>query len=206
VNQSTVFLDALFAGKPDELYLLIWTLPEKDSRWFRLVEDAIRCVGSLTGNDVYVGVGLAGQDYGLKRRCLSNEIAGIVGLWADLDLRSDAHPKATLPATIEQALSILPPEFPPTIVVFTGNGVHIWWLFKEPWIFASEEDRQSAAAFVSRWHTLLRDNASQRGLTYERLADLARVLRVPGTTNCKDSANPNSVVIHTQTDLRYNPP
>ena len=45
------------------------------------------------------------------QRCKSEEIAGIAGLWADLDLRSDAHPKTTLPGNIEQALSILPPEF-----------------------------------------------------------------------------------------------
>lgn len=90
-------------------------------------------------------------------------------------------------------------------MVLTGNGVHIWWLFKEPWIFASQEDRQSAAAFVRRWHTLLRDNASQRGWTYERLADLARVLRLPGTTNCKYPANPKPVVMHSQSDVRYNP-
>ena len=90
-------------------------------------------------------------------------------------------------------------------MVLTGNGAHIWWLFKELWIFASDEDRRAAAAFVSRWHTLLRDNASQRGWSYERLMDLARVLRVPGTNNCKDPANPKPVVIHSQADLRYNP-
>lgn len=205
MNQSKIFLEALCSGKPDELFLLLWTLPEKDSRWFRNVADAIRCAESMAAHDLYVGVGLATADYGPKQRCKSDEIAGIVGFWADLDLRSDAHPKDTLPATVEQALSILPPEFPPSIVVLTGNGVHIWWLFKEPWIFASEEDRKASAAFVSRWHTLLRDNASQHGWSYERLADLARVLRVPGTTNCKDPANPKPVVIHSQTDLRYNP-
>jgi hypothetical protein len=85
-SEAQTFLEALFAGKPDAGYLLIWTLPEMDSRWFRLVEDANRCVESLSGQDLYVGVGLAGKDYGLKRRCLSNDIAGIVGLWADLDL------------------------------------------------------------------------------------------------------------------------
>ena len=204
MNEAKVFLEALYSGKPDELFLLLWTLPEKDSRWFRHVADAICCAESMAAQDLYIGVGLAGKDYGPKQRCKSDEIAGIVGFWADLDLRSDAHPKDTLPATVEQALSILPPEFPPSIVVLTGNGVHIWWLFKEPWIFASDEDRRASAAFVSRWHTLLRDNASQRGWSYERLADLARVLRVPGTTNCKDPVNPKPVVIHSQTDLRYN--
>lgn len=205
MNQSRVFLEALFAGKPNELYLLLWTLPEKESRWFRDVEDAVRCAGSFRSHDLYAGVGLSRQDYGLKRRCLSEEIAGIVGVCADLDLQSDAHPKETLPGSVEQALSMLPPEFSPTVVVLTGNGVHIWWLFREPWIFESDEERRAAVTLVSRWHTLLRDNASQRGWTYDRLSDLARVLRVPGTTNRKDPANPKPVVIHSQTDLRYNP-
>ena len=93
MNQSKVFLEALFAGKPDELWLLLWTLPEKDSRWFCNVADAIRCAESMSAHDLYVGVGLAGMDYGPKQRCKSDEIAGIAGLWADLDLRSDAHPK-----------------------------------------------------------------------------------------------------------------
>lgn len=203
--ESRIFLDALFAGKPDDLYVLFWTQPEKRSHWFQNVEGAIQLAESLREHDLYVGVGLSGQDYGPMQRCKSEEIAGIVGLCADLDLRSDAHPKATLPGTIEQALSILPPELPPSIVVLTGNGIHIWWLFREPWIFASEDDRRTAAIIVSRFHTLLRDNASQRGWAYERLADLARVLRVPGTTNCKDPANPKPALIHSQTDLRYNP-
>jgi hypothetical protein len=205
VNRSREFLEALYSGKPGDLYLLLWTLPEKESRWFRDVKDAIRCTDEFRDRDLYVGVGLARQDCGLKRRCPSGEIAGIVGVWADLDLRSDAHPKATLPESIEQALSILPAEFPPSVVVLTGNGAHIWWLFREPWIFESDEERKTAAALVSCWHTLLRDNAGRRGWTYERLADLARVLRVPGTTNRKDPANPKPVTLHSYTDSRFNP-
>lgn len=205
MSHARYFLEALFSGKPNELYILLWTLPEKESRWFRALEDAVRCARSFAGHDLYVGVGLSRQDYGLKQRCLSENVAGIVGVWADFDLRSDAHPRDTLPTTIEQALSILPGEFAPSIVVLTGNGIHIWWLFREPWTFESVEERNAAATLVSRWHTLLRDNASQRGWTYERLADLARVLRVPGTTNCKDPANPKPVVIHSQADVRYNP-
>lgn len=205
MSQPRLFFETLFAGKPNNLNILLWTLPEKESRWFPRIEDAVSCAESFTTGDLYVGVGLAGKDYGRSRRCKSEEIAGIVGLWADLDLQSEAHPKATLPVSVEQALSILPSEFPPSIVVLTGNGVHVWWLFKEPWIFASEDDRCEAAELVGGWHTLLRDNASQQGWTYERLADLARVLRIPGTTNHKDSANPKPIVFHSQTDSRYNP-
>ncbi len=66
-------------------------------------------------------------------------------------------------------------------------------------------ERNRASALAYRWQTLLRDNSNQSGYTFERLADLARVLRVPGTANCKDAANPKPVTIHSNSDVRYNP-
>jgi len=204
-SEASRFLETLFAGKPDELYVLLWTLPEKESHWFRSVDDAIQFAESLHKHDLYVGVGLSGRDYGGTHRCVSAEVAGIIGLWADLDLKSDAHPKAALPATVEDAMKILPDEFPPTFVVRTGNGAHAWWLFREPLIFESDEDRRNASALALRWQSLLRLNAAAQGWAFDRLADLARVLRVPGTKNCKDAANPKPVEIQSQTDRRYNP-
>jgi hypothetical protein len=204
-SETSHFLEALFAGKPDDLYLLLWTLPEKRSRWFQNVEGAIQFAESLRDRDLYVGVGLSSRDHGSTRRCPSNEVAGIVGLWADLDLKSDAHPKAALPATVEDAMTILPQQLPPTFVVRTGNGAHAWWLFREPLVFESDEDRRDTANLALRWQSLLRLNASARGWDFDRLADLARVLRIPGTQNCKDPRNPKPVSIHSQTDRRYNP-
>lgn len=121
------FLEALFGAMPDELYILIWTLPSKTSRWFRSVEDAASYVEKIKSCNGYVGVGLSPSDFGAYCRCESEIVAIIVGVGADIDLRSDAHPKATLPGSVDQALSILPPEFPPSIAVLTGNGLHIWW-------------------------------------------------------------------------------
>jgi hypothetical protein len=143
-------------------------------------------------------------DHGPARRCVSAEIAGITGFWADLDLRSDAHSKKALPATVADALSIIPASMPPTIVILTGNGAHAWWIFKEPYIFDDDDDRQAMATHVARWHTLLCLNASSRGWAYDRLSDLARILRIPGTRNLKDPANPKDVVVHSFTDRRYN--
>ncbi|MDX2151415.1 MAG: DNA-primase RepB domain-containing protein [Bryobacteraceae bacterium] len=203
-SQARTFLEALFAGKPDELHLLVWTLPEKRSHWFTDLGGAIRFAESLGEHDLYVGVGLSERDYGPTRRCLSNEVIGIVGLWADLDLKSEAHSK-TLPATVEDALQILPEQLPPTFVVRTGNGLHAWWLFREPLIFESDEERRNAGNLALRWQSLLGANAAARGWAFDRLADLARVLRIPGTKNCKDTANPKPVEIYRQTDRRYNP-
>ncbi|MCS6803452.1 MAG: hypothetical protein NZ773_16115 [Dehalococcoidia bacterium] len=197
------FLDQLWAEKPSDLYLLIWTLEDKRSRWFQKVEEAAAAV-TQTPQDVYVGVGLSPRDYGPSRRCPSDEIAGIAGLWADFDLQSEAH-KKTLPATIPDALSIIPAGIPPTIVVATGNGAHAWWLFKEPWIFDDTAERERASCLVQRWHTLLQENAQRRSWTFDRLSDLARVLRIPGTINGKDPSQPKPVMLHSNAGRRYNP-
>ena len=199
------FLNQLWQYKPEEQHILIWTYPDKRSRWFTGVSEAAEYVAGINGaRDVYVGVGLAGKDYGPTRRCVSDEITGISGLASDLDLASEVHSKKALPRTVEQALSIVPPAMPPTIVIMTGNGVHCWWLLKEPYMFENEEDRRNAARLVARWHTMLQLTAAGRGWAYERLSDLARVLRIPGTKNVKDPANPKEVRVLSATDRRYN--
>jgi hypothetical protein len=142
-------------------------------------------------------------DHGPLRRCPSEEIAGLSSLWTDLDLKSAAHAKL-LPATIPEALTILPPSMPPSIIIGTGNGIHPWWLLKEPQIFDTDEERKDAARLVARWHSLLRLNAAARGWSYDRLSDLARVLRIPGTLNHKDPAHPKEVTVLSITDHRYN--
>jgi hypothetical protein len=198
------FLHALFGGKPDELYLLLWTLADKRSRWFRDLDGAASAVEALTEQDVYVGVGLSPKDYGPAQRCPSEEIVGLAAAWADLDVLSDAHAKKSLPPTIEGALSVVPPAMPPSIVVSTGNGAHAWWLLREPYVFDDGNDRRWAASVVLRWQTLLRFNAANRGWSFDRLADLARVLRIPGTLNSKDPAHPQPVTLYQLTDRRYN--
>src|SRR5580704_5215554 len=147
-SEARRFLEALFAGKPDDQYILIWTLADKKSYWFQKVDDAIRFVESLGTQDVYVGTGLSARDLGPFNRCTSDEIAGSVGVFVDIDLRSDAHSNAMLPSTVEDALSILPAELPPSFVILTGNGIHAWWLFREPHICESAEERESMAALT----------------------------------------------------------
>lgn len=199
------FLTALWEGKPENQYILIWTLPDKRSRWFTSVPDAAEYVAGVNGGkDVYVGLGLAGKDYGPARRCASGDVTGIAGIGCDFDLLSEAHGKKALPRTVQEALSILPPAMEPTFVVLTGNGLHCWWLLKEPDVFATEAERSDAARVVARWHTLLRLRAAAKGWAYDRLSDLARVLRVPGTVNHKDPAHPKQVTLLSASDRRYN--
>jgi hypothetical protein len=197
------FLKLLWENKPEELFILIWILRGKQSHWFRSLPKAAEFLKTHQ-NDVYVGVGLAKQDYGPDLRCLSSDIAAIPGLYADFDIKSAAHPK-DLPASIEEALTLIPASLPPTIIVATGNGLQAWWLFKEPWIFESEDERKEAATLSSRFQTLLRYNSSLRGWAFDRLSDLARLLRIPGTVNGKDPNDPKQVTVHSFGNHRYNP-
>ncbi len=198
------FLDLLWGNKPESLFILIWALQEKRSYWCRDIEEAVAVVEACRGMDTYVGVGLSPTDFGPHQRCPAEKIAGISALWADLDLLSEAHPKKALPATLDDALSIVPTHTPPTNTVATGNGGHAWWLLKEPLIFECDQDRARAAAAVYRWQTMIRFNAANRGWAFDRLADLPRVLRIPVTLNFKDPQSPKHVAVHQLNDRRYN--
>ena len=174
------------------------------SRWFCDIQSAAAYVDSLPNCNAYVGIGLSPSDFGESHRCKSEDVAGLIGFGVDIDLKSDAHPKGNRPASIEQALSLLPHDFYPSLIVETGNGIQAWWLFKEPVIFDDAAQRANAADIAVRWQTLFDYAAKQHGWNFEKLGDLARVLRIPGTRNWKDLANPKNVVIRESTDRRYN--
>ena len=199
------FLDLLWQYKPEEQHILVWTLQDKRSHWFQDVGKAAEFVTRASASmDVYVGVALSKDDHGPTRRCKSEEVSGLCGIGIDLDLKSDAHGNKPLPATIADALSIVPQELPPTIVIATGNGAHAWWLLKEPQMFESSQERAEGARVVARWHTMLRLRAAAKGWVYDRLSDLARVLRIAGTLNHKDPAHPKAVEIHSRSERFYN--
>jgi hypothetical protein len=199
------FLDILWQYKPEEMYLLIWTGQDKRSHWFQDSTTAAAFVASdaCRGKCVFVGLGASKTDNGPAHRCTSDEITALCAVWTDLDLKGEAHKGKALPGTIDDALSVLPKDMPPTITVSTGNGAHAWWVFKEPLTFDTGEDRSHAVGVLNRWHTMIRLRCAARGWAYDRLSDLARVARVSGTLNMKDAANPKPVTVIASTDRRY---
>jgi len=200
------FLSALFRDKPDNLYVLLWTLPDKLSSWHRdlerLAADAVRLAQT---QNVYIGVGLSAKDYGPTRRVPAEEVAGIVGMWADVDIRHPVHSKPNLPPTLEDAIQLIKDIGPePTILVDTGHGLQAWWLFREPWIFDEPAERQEAKEMAIRWSATLKARAAARGWDVDSVHDLARVLRLPGTYNRKAEPVPVRIVSLDE-NKRYNP-
>ncbi len=199
------FLAALFGTKPAELFILIWFLRGKVSHWFQDMAAAVAYVEQHADDDVYVGVALSPTDFGRDRRCAARDTAGIVGLWLDLDFLSEAHKKENLPATLEEALGLIPADLPPSLVVHSGHGGQVWWLFENPWIFKDSGDREAAAGLANSLKTLFKYRAAAHGWDVDSVADLARVMRVPGTTNKKVPGAFRPVELTELNDRRYTP-
>lgn len=205
-DQAARFLRLLFEQKNPDHYVLIWTLQGRHSKFFKDLSAAAEYAAGK--RDVYTGVGLSPEDYGPQARCTAGNIAGITGLWADIDIyHPGAHAKANLPEDDNAALNILKTaNARPTLIVHSGYGLQAWWLFKEPWIFADQAERNQAAALAHKWDQYIRQTAHSLGFDTDSVGDLARVLRIPGTLNGKIPDDPKHVKLRWgKEDRRYNP-
>lgn len=204
------FFGDLLATAPEEWHSLLWTMPDKRSLWYSLNESPERVAASAlelerNERDVYAAVSAARRPGRSNQRISSADSAGIFGLWADLDIAAmDIHRKWNLPPDQDAALELLERAgLEPTLVVHSGHGLQAWWLFKEFWNFQDETDRTEAGQLAERWNNTLRVRAAERGWTVDSTYDLARVMRVPGTTNRK--GEPVTVTLITSGGPRYSP-
>lgn len=117
-------------------------------------------------------------------------------LWLDIDCGyDDKKRKYKDYKTKEEALVALRSftdntGLPDPTIVDSGRGIHVYWTFsapiaKELWLPVAE-----GLKFLCAKHNLFADNACT--------ADMARILRVPGTKNYKDIENPLPVVVLTE--------
>ena len=226
------FLTALYPhlggvdGPPGEL--VVWTLPAKTSHWCDSLDAAAeKAQRQRDHQDVYFGVALQNRDRALdvarRRRRPSSvgtaatvPLAGvrgfetsataIPGVWIDIDVAGDGHRSRDLPATPAQALALVD-RFPlgPTLIVASGGGFHVYWLFAKPWILRNARDRARAAALVRKVQHVIRELAADHGWKIDGTADLTRVLRLPGTFNHKGGHRRPVTVQTFHPDRRYEP-
>jgi hypothetical protein len=158
------FLAALFPDPADGL-LELRALPSGVQTFLK--SDAVGDVESfmLSHTDQNVFFGLAtriekdGALAGTAAHCHR-----VHALWADLDFKTTAEPD------VRAMLTVCPVA--PSIVVYSGGGLHVYWLLKEG---------VPADATLKVWlRRLARTIKADRSV-----ADPARVLRVPGTMNVK---------------------
>lgn len=204
----TFFRSLLQEGVPPGSYILIFTITgdTRTSYWFQTIEAAVAFVATCTADNCYFGLGLSPRDFGPHKRCTGDEIAGLLCLGCDFDIYAEGiHEKPGLPRTLEEAHKIFPAQHPPSMISSSGHGLQGFWVFREPWIFTSPEDRDRAAAISQRWHNYLVSDAARLKYVIDPVHDLARVLRVPGSENRKRSDDPRMVTIIQDNGRRYDP-
>lgn len=220
------FLENLYGLDPPG-YVVLWTRQDKKSKWYEaasLKSAAIAAQKMAKDKDVYFGISLQDKDAAVAlaqknedtksdkpKKIGTEQTRGFMettlacpGVWLDLDIQGPAHKTDKLPASLEEALDLIK-EFPieATFLVHSGHGLQAWWLFKEPWIFETPQERQECADLVKRFQVTMQEKAKKHVWEIDSTFDLARVLRLPGTFNRKLEPEPVRV-IH-ESHNRYNP-
>ena len=173
-------------------WLIVWTRQDKAARAFDLsaegaLDQAVEyCAAKASAFDVYAAVGLQQQQPGVKSRGAESGVSFLPGFWADVDIGSAAHKAKTLPPTEQDARNLVESlRLEPSVIVRSGFGLQVYWLFREPYRIESDGERSRLKSLSARFQMNLRLRANTRGWTLDSTADLCRVLRVPGTFNRK---------------------
>ena len=205
---SARFFAELFDAVVGEEQLMYVWIPREGSVYFRKTEEAAAYAESKNDRNVYFGLGTTTKALGVDKRPSAMQVSSIPGLWLDIDIAGPAHKKTNLPMSHEDAIDLLNSSLPlpPTILVDSGHGLHAYWLFREPWTFETEDERQQAATLMRRFVLSFKYHAALRGWAIDSVFDLARVLRVPGTMNIKPDAEKMLCTVRDANyERRYNP-
>jgi hypothetical protein len=173
-----------------------------DDRWRHIfvgdVSEATRVARhhSQAGKEAYFAVAQYASE-GDRRKA---NAAGAMGFWVDIDVGPSKAENGKGYLTLCQAEAALSSftksaDLPaPTHVVHSGNGLHAYWVANRsiPRLQWREHSRQLKAIM----------NACGLRADPARTADIASVMRIPGTLNHKDPGNPKPVVLlHAATPL-----
>jgi hypothetical protein len=200
MNAET-FLRTLWGDVPPGL-IQIWIRNGKRSQYARSPLGAA-AHASAGRPDVYTGVALAHKDHGHSRRARSEQAIALAGLWLDIDVNGGPDRKTGAAPSKLEARKLAGALLEPTLVVDSGYGVHAWWLFDTPWRFVTLAEQQAGGLASAQWYALHRTQANKHGWTLDHTHDLARLLRIPGTTNAKDPGRPRTVTVLAHGGRRY---
>ncbi len=201
---STQFSEAL---DDDAGFLTIWT-PKRRAIFTKDIAVAAEAAVKFSDGrrDAYFGVGLQRTELKTGRGTAAG-VSCIPGLWADIDTAAPHRKRPGLPPCEADAIELLSlTGLAPSLLVSSGYGLHAYWLFREPLLIKDGNDYTEVANLSVRWGNLIKACAASRKWSVDVVSDLARVLRVPGTSNYANQQEPRLVVVSAdEPNARYNP-
>lgn len=121
-------------------------------------------------------------------RGLAEDSVMLPALMMDLDIHGPGHKAANLPRSRDDVLKILDAAGAPapTTWIESGGGLYAVWRLGTPVIVHGDEYALKQAQEASRaLHRAVIDAGKALGMKVDNTSDLARVFRLPGTTNRK---------------------
>jgi hypothetical protein len=170
---------------------IVIAVEEKNGLWtehyFRSIDEADQFIRSRSVDPNICGI-FAGQAMMSGERCAENANE-FKSIWIDIDLKKFAR-RTDMDAVLDRFDSLrMEVDLPePSVIVKTGGGAHVYWLF-------------SRTVDQSRWHEMAaalkaRVKASGFPADVQCTANAAQVLRVAGTINRKkDYPSPRPVTL-----------
>jgi hypothetical protein len=184
---ARILLDAIAHNQPDvpATYFGLSISDQETGTWrnhtfpLHKVDDLISLAIEADDDqkDVYIRTTLLKEQLRGNQRGTKDLTHGTSVLWVDLDINPDKG-LHSLEDLIEAAKAVDPT---PSIVVQSGNGLHVYWCLREPLTDIYEIERKTRA--------LAKDLKGDTGWA------VGKVLRLPGTHNYKDPNNPSPVQI-----------
>ncbi|MQF70524.1 hypothetical protein FIL92_00885 [SAR202 cluster bacterium AD-812-D07_MRT_10900m] len=163
--------------------------------WNNLDHAAIAITQRTYQSDTYISCGVPDFKPNDDRRALAHKVRYLPGFWLDIDFGTDGHGSGSYPPTIEQAYQLLAIAPIPTLVVESGHGLQVWWLFNEPYEITNDASRQRLVSTFASLHDTVLRAAKQNGWKIDSTHDLARLLRPVGTLNHKDPDDVRPVIL-----------
>lgn len=160
-----------------------FTLPKKITYWQRASDP-----GNLPkdGTHIYFSVHPVNERPSGQGRTTNALVSAVNCLYADVDGK---HYEGK-PAALAHVLQIDPP---PTVIIDSGGGWHVYWLLVDPYP-VTDDNRAQIRHLQDRWVAYTGGDPSSK--------DLAHILRPPGTVNSKyDPPRPVSIYQNNWTRL-----
>ena len=183
-DQSRAFVARLWGGgsPPGASFRLVRhpaKLPPAVPRIWTQARTAAAAEAQLEGGD-WNSVSICAfvnEDTGPGRVCNARALAAFV---VDLDYCEGEHARDDYPskAVAEACIHQLP--LPPTWVIDTGGGFHLWFVLKETWVFGSEGERRNAEHLSWAIQACIRRMLAADGYSLDETAGLHRSWRLPG--------------------------
>ncbi len=191
------FLNALYKGSPDNLYLELRcihpTTGESRSLWGRMgskseLASALKQAETLNheGYGMYFAPCLRQGKQGKAAAA-----ALVPALWVDIDCDGDTHQR-------DQGLVRLRDfDPPPSFIIDSGGGWHGYWLLEESFLLGSDAERDKIAC-------ILRGLFAALGGDPEYVKTVAGIMRLPDSVNTKPARGGIVVtVVESHPDRRY---